>query len=176
MTLGYDDVMFLLRLLLGTGQRILLEVQAVEPLRLAGPREREGEGKASKATQSCCCLSPLSTPPEPSTEGTLGTALYPRTCKAEQLWSGGEAGSLPSQREKTLSLPRGIQGAGARGRRSVRAGTHPTHTPRRGGQRRPPPPQTLLPYLPEGEGSASKLLPIPAPSTPSTPSTPLGSL
>lgn len=51
MTLGYDDVMFLLRLLLGTGQRILLEVQAVEPLRLAGAAGEGGgrEGKQSHA-------------------------------------------------------------------------------------------------------------------------------
>lgn len=57
----------------------------------------------------------------------------------------------------------------------MRAGTHPMHTPRRGrgaaagsllGGPLPPPLQTLLPYLPEGGGSASKLLPITAPSTP----------
>lgn len=67
MALNADDVMLLLHLLLGTGQRILLEVQAVELLRRVGGgrerlRGREGQGQAAKLhrTASASSLSPAS--------------------------------------------------------------------------------------------------------------------
>ena len=50
MALSADDVMLFLRLLLGTGQRIPLEVQAEESLRLSGGSRRGGrEGEQSNA-------------------------------------------------------------------------------------------------------------------------------
>lgn len=50
MALSADDVILLLRLLLGPGQRILLEAQAVEPLRLGGGSGR-GRGEGRRARQ-----------------------------------------------------------------------------------------------------------------------------
>lgn len=115
MALGGGDVMRLPRLLLGTGQRILLEAQAAELPRLGGGREREGEGKAGRASQSCCCLLPLSTPPAPPNRGALGTTPH-SDMQDRTVWVHKGRLGLPTQLEKTDIQPTiGTQGTGELG-------------------------------------------------------------
>lgn len=102
-----DDVMLLLGLLLGPGQRILPEVQAAELLSGWGQRQREGEGKAAKPRKAASPspLSPL--PLRLPREGTPGTTCT-RTSEAEQFGSRREAGASHPQLKKAL----GMQGTG----------------------------------------------------------------
>lgn len=78
--------------------------------------------------QSCFCLIPLSTPPKPSAERTLGTTLHSRTSKAKQSSSGPQerlGAPIPNWRKQTLSLPTRQRGnRGARCQNRVRAHTH----------------------------------------------------
>lgn len=126
--------------------------------------------------QSCFCLIPLSTPPEPSAERTLGTTLHSRTSKAKQSSFGPQerlGAPIPNWRKQTLSLPtrqRGNRGARCQNRVRAHSRTPPgvdrDRTGSLHGRTLPPPPQTLLPYLHGGWESVSKVLPKTAPSTP----------
>lgn len=103
MALSVDDVMLLLRLLLGTGQRIPVEVQATE---LQSPSVAEGVGgwqgqESSKLTQSGSCLFPLLA--APSTEGPRGDCpTHHRSKKQHSI--GAERGSKDSLSHLTCPL------------------------------------------------------------------------
>lgn len=119
MALSADDVMLLLSLLLGTGQRILRKVQAVEALRLGGDSGRgRGKGRQAKPRRaaSASSLSPL--PLHLPKEGTLGTtpaldeqgkvALVQRRGWGLLLPAGENTFSLPGRRTSAR-----VAGAGA---------------------------------------------------------------
>lgn len=104
MALSADDVMLLLCLLLGTGQRILLEVQATEQLSPVGGRERrrrEGQGQESKSAPSGSCLLPLF--PAPSTEGSPGNLSHTLIIAEANQHSLGPVEGVPLP----LNLPTG---------------------------------------------------------------------
>lgn len=105
MALCAGDVMRLPRLLLGTGQRILLEVQAVELLRLGGGRgRRRGKGRQAEHHRAAAAssLSPL--PLRLPTPGPWGPP-HIRTRKTEQFGSTGEGWDSHTQLEKTDIQP-----------------------------------------------------------------------
>ena len=139
-----------------------------------GQREREGKGRGREgrqSRQSCFCLIPLSSPPEPATEGTLGTSLHSRTRKAKQLWSRGEAGGSHSRWDHTDTEPAHQAYRGGQGP-SDRASTHIHVGPLEQGTAAAAlaapsllHPDSPLPHLPEDWGSGSTLLPATAPST-----------
>ena len=190
MALGGGDVMRLPRLLLGTRQRILLEVRAVELPRLGGAAGEEGGGEGRPRITELLMPPPsllsrcASQRRGPGDHPTLGHA------RQNSLGPQGKAGTpIPSWRKQTFSLPSrhtGNRRTGVRGQPGAHTRTHThTHTHTRththvhsrawAGSRDsgsllrdalPAPPEALLPYLPDDWRSVSKLLPETAPSTP----------
>ena len=115
MALGGGDVMRLPRLLLGTGQRILLEAQAAELLRLGGAGRGRGKGRQAEHHRAAAAY-PLSPLPLCLPTGGPWGPPHTRTRKTEQ--SGSTRGGWDShtQLEKTDIQPTiGTQGTGELG-------------------------------------------------------------
>lgn len=167
---GADDVMPLLRLLLGAGGRIPPAAGAGERLRRSGGR---GEGEGQRAGRPELLLPhPLRSPRafrwDPGDHPALGqsrAAAVQRTGRGAQCRGGAQ----------TPRLPTGHTGTGWLGRGAPARRLGCTHVPAQARSGRPgqplprrtlPPPAQTLPYLPEDWRSLSDLLPTTAPSAP----------